>query len=280
VATSGLATVVTVAFNSARTIGRTIDSIAAQTYPMLEYIVVDGGSTDGTVELLQSRVDAIDRWVSERDAGISDAFNKGIAMANGEYIALVNSDDWLEPTHLSIAIEELNRTGADFVFGDLLLHSLDDQPSHMLVGDRQYARSIRHSMPHVNHPTIVCRRRVYEMRGLYDTTLRSAMDYEWLLRGYQAGVVGCYVPGMVTHMSMAGVSHRDYTRGFREVRDVSIRYGYPSARAGMRYMIRLMKSNARRALSALVPKRIYDWLRRRVNRHYRSIGASISRSHL
>ena len=119
-ATSGLATVVTVAFNSARTIGRTIDSIAAQTYPMLEYIVVDGGSTDGSAELLrtlQEQYACFTHLVIEADGGQSDGLNKGFRLATGEILTWVNSDDMLAPLSLKRAAMALRETGADMVAG-------------------------------------------------------------------------------------------------------------------------------------------------------------------
>jgi glycosyltransferase involved in cell wall biosynthesis len=268
---TGFVTVVTIAFNSIKTIERTIDSIVAQTYPLVEYIVIDGGSSDGTVDLLARRSEVIDLWLSEPDAGISDAFNKGIAFATGEYIALVNADDWLEPSHLATAVGVLERTGAEFAFGDLMLHSCN--AVHLLLGERDYGRRLPYAMPHVNHPTVVCRRRIYEVHGLFDTNLRAAMDYEWLLRGKRAGVVGIYIPGMVSHMSTDGVSDRHYARALREVRDVSIRYGYPTLLANSLCLIRIMKVATRLALSAWAPKNLYEWLRRRVNPRYRSNGA-------
>lgn len=266
---SGVVTVVTAALNSVRTINRTIDSVASQTYPLVEYIVIDGGSTDGTVDTLESRGNVIDLWLSEPDNGISDAFNKGIALATGEYVALVNADDWLEPTHLALAVNSLAETGADFVYGDLIFHPIDEQPPFMFVGEVDYYRRLEHAMPCINHPTVVCRRSVYETHGLFDTGLRAAMDYEWLLRGYRAGVRGAYVPGMASHMSMEGVSHRNYARGLKEVYATSIRYGYPASAARLRYVVRLLKVRTRLMLLVLVPKTLYEWLRCKVNPQYR-----------
>jgi glycosyltransferase involved in cell wall biosynthesis len=262
-------TVVTVTFNSAGTIDRTIDSIAAQTYANIQYVVIDGASTDGTVDRLRSRNTDIDYWVSEPDLGISDAFNKGIGVSSGKYVALVNADDWLEPNHLELALRALQTTDADFVFGDLVLHPSDQEPPYTLIGDRGYARSIRHSMPQINHPTIVCRRRIYEVHGLFDLNFRTAMDYEWLLRGYMRGVRGSYVSGLMSHMSTGGTSHVDYSRGFREVRDISIRYGYSSAAAQLRYVIRLTKSRFRRTLKLCLPTGLYQRIREIVNPQYK-----------
>jgi glycosyltransferase involved in cell wall biosynthesis len=272
-ANAGLVSVITVAFDSVSTIGRTIDSVVGQTYPQVEYIVVDGGSSDGTVELLRSRDGDIDLWVSEPDRGISDAFNKGIALASGEYLALVNSDDWLEPQQLATAVDALAASNADFVFGNLMLHDAEDRPSYVFRGDRDYARKVRYSMPHINHPTVVSRRSVYDAHGLFDIGLRAAMDYEWLLRGFQAGVIGQYVPTLTGHMALAGISNQNFSLGLREVRDISIRYGYSRTLAHLRYVARVIKGRTRRWLTPLLPKGPYEWLRRQVNSHYQTIGS-------
>jgi glycosyltransferase involved in cell wall biosynthesis len=268
----GLATVVTVTFNSRDTIDRTIDSVVAQTYGAVEYIIVDGNSTDGTLDRLRARSADIDVWISEPDDGISDAFNKGIAMASGEYVAIVNSDDWLEPEHLSSAIEALSSTAADFVFGDIFFYRTDGKTSYRLIGEERYSRRMAHSMPHINHPTVVCRRAVYEEHGLYSTGLAVAMDYEWLLRGFRAGVRGVYAPRLLGHVSLDGVSDRRYLHGYREVRDVSIRYGYPVLLAWLRYLVRCSRTRIRRTFRDCLPMGVYDRLRRAVNPHYRSVG--------
>jgi glycosyltransferase involved in cell wall biosynthesis len=239
----------------------------------VEYIIIDGGSTDGTVDLIRSRSNDVDLWLSEPDRGISDAFNKGIALAGGEYVAIVNSDDWLEPTHLATAVDELKRTGADFVYGDLMLHPVDGQPTYVLIGEKHYASYLPHTMPQINHPTLVCRRTVYEMHGLFDTVLLAAMDFEWLLRGYQKGCIGVYAPGLMGHMSMEGISHRNFSQSLKEVRDVSIHYGYPASLARLRYLVRNLKIRTRLALQKLVAPKVYDWLRHKINHHYKRIGA-------
>jgi len=269
---TAVVTVVTPTFNSIRTIDAAIDSIAAQTFPSVEYIVIDGGSQDGTVERLGERSHDIDLWISEPDQGIGDAFNKGIALATGAYVALVNSDDWLEPRHISVALERLRATGADFVYGDLMFHPADGEPPYLILGEGNYGRRLAHTMPDINHPTVVCKRSLYEMHGLYDTRLRVAMDYEWFLRGYKQGVRGVHVPGMKTHMSMEGVSQHRYSQGLAEVRDVSVLYGYPRLLAGLRFAIRVRSLRVRWFLQRWVPRQAYEWLRRRINPHYRSLG--------
>jgi glycosyltransferase involved in cell wall biosynthesis len=261
----GGVSVVTVCFNSIKTIDRTISSVAAQTYSPLEYVIVDGGSTDGTAERLAARSQDIDVWISERDAGISDAFNKGIALTSGEYVMLVNSDDWLEPEHITCAVNALRASGADFAFGDMLVHAPDGTKLYRLVGDKDYARRVHRFMPFINHPTVVCRRRVYEQHGLFDVSLRVAMDYDWLLRVHRKGVVGIYVPALVGHMSLEGASDRLFDRAAAEVRDVSICHGNPPPLAWWHFVYTVVKGRIRGFLQRYVPRKVYEGLRRAVN---------------
>ncbi|HEV2270395.1 MAG TPA: glycosyltransferase family 2 protein [Steroidobacteraceae bacterium] len=269
-APDGLVTVITVAFNSAGTISRTIDSIAAQTHPRIEYIIVDGASSDGTVELLRQREADIDLWLSEPDRGISDAFNKGIALASGQFISLVNSDDWMDPDHLARAIACLQESGADFAFGNLMVHGGGNAPQYVIDGNPHYATRIRHSMPALSHPSVVCRREVYERHGLYDRNLRIAMDYEWLLRSYKSGARGRYVPQITSHMGGGGVSDLSGHVGLREVRDVSIRHGYSSPLAWTRYWARVSRLRARLLMERWgLSRRVAQRLRRLIHPAYR-----------
>lgn len=230
--------------------------------------MIDGGSTDGTVDVLNRRDEDIDQWISEPDRGISDAFNKGIARSTGEYLAFVNSDDWLDPDHLSIAIEELHRTSADFVFGDLVLHSFDGKRVHLFAGDADYTSSIVHYMPFINHPTVVCRKSAFDMIGGFDILLRTAMDYDWFLRLHTAGGKGYYTSRLVAHMTLEGESDRNFVSALREVRRVSIRNGYPAWKAWVRFAYRLFKGKARRRLKTILPKALYEHLRERINISY------------
>ena len=267
----GLVSIVTVTFNAFETLGKTIDSVVAQTYENIEYLVVDGGSTDGTVELLRRRTSEIDLWVSEPDGGISDAFNKGIRLTRGEFVALVNADDWLDPRHIELSVEGLQASGADFTFGDLMLHGKGGEPQFTLAGDPEYGRRIVHAMPEVNHPSIVCRRRVYDEHGLYDTGFRMAMDYEWLLRGYKKGVRGIYVPGVVSHMSAGGGSQRRGNEALNEVRNASIRHGYPRSMANLRFFGRIIKQNARVLVEHWISRGAASHIRAVINRRYRPV---------
>lgn len=258
--------VITTIRNGVKTLPRTIESIRAQNIPDLEYIVVDAGSTDGTQGLLAANGDIVTFWQSEPDKGISDGFNKGIALSTGRYVAIVNADDWLSPGQLKNGVETLERTGADFVFGDLMYHGSDGSPLYRIKGDPNYAKHIGHVMPALNHPTVIVRRKVYERHGLVDLTLRYAMDYDLLLRFHRGGCIGVYDPNIVGHMSLAGASDTWSLRAIGEVRDISIRHGYPHIPAYVLYGFRLAKDRIRRIAERLLAPRLSGALRRLVNK--------------
>jgi len=241
--------VITVAYNASATLERTIRSVLEQEYRPLEYLVVDGGSTDGTIELLRAHDDRIDYFRSEPDQGISDAFNKGIALARGEVIALLNADDWYLPGAVSAAVVALAEDpNCGFVFGDLLLEEESGESRMVQKGDSDYLRQISWTMPSVPHPTVFVRRQVYERYGLFRTELTTAMDYEWLLRVSLQGVRGKYLPQLQAGMRLGGLSDTAFSRGYREVFQVSIAYGHPWFRAAVRLAAKTLKGGGRRLL--------------------------------
>jgi glycosyltransferase involved in cell wall biosynthesis len=271
--TRPLVSVVTVVLNGAATLERTIRSVLDQTYRPIEYIVVDGGSSDGTLALIQAYAPHLACWISEPDGGISEAFNRGIRLATGDYVALLNADDWMDPSHIAKGVHALARSPAGFVFGDLRCASEQGGPSHRVPGDAHYRRWLRHHMPDVNHPSMLVRRSAYEVVGLFDARYRVAMDYDWVLRADQAGVAGEYVPGLRVHMSLGGVSDRSFPKALREVRDISIRHGYPRAYAQARFAYRLAKGFGRRLAERHLPYAVHARLRQMVNgRHFHPIG--------
>jgi glycosyltransferase involved in cell wall biosynthesis len=179
-----LITVITVVFNGAATIEHTIRSVTEQTYSNIEYIIIDGGSTDATLDILRKYEADIDYWVSEKDAGIYDAMNKGIALAKGEYIGMLNSDDYLaSPSAMEIIATSLITSNVDAVFS--CLDIVD--PANLKRVLRKYR--ISNFSPFMlrigvmpPHPTFYCKRSCYEKAGLYRTDYRIAADFEMLVR--------------------------------------------------------------------------------------------------
>ena len=267
----GLVSVITVSLNSARTIARTIDSVAAQRYRPIEYIVIDGKSNDDTATILNAREHQLNLWISEPDRGISDAFNRGIALASGEYIAIVNSDDWIEPNHISDAVCQLRNSGCDFAFGDVEIHDEQGTPLYRIVGDPKYAKRIAHSMPALNHPSIVAHRRLYELHGLYDTSFRVAMDYEWLLRVHRRGARGVYVSSITSHMENTGISNKQILGSLQEVRRAAVLHSYSRFLALLLYHLRAIKLTSRILVEKYVSRSIASTIRSLVNPGYKLI---------
>ena len=223
-AATPLVSVVTVVWNAAATLPRTIASVREQRSAVeLEYIVVDGGSTDGTLALIDT--DDVDLWISERDAGIYDAMNKGVALARGEIVVLINADDWLLPGALAAVCERFaERPECGVVYGDIILDAAGDQPGVRFRPPARLAVRDWHTIP-IPHAATMVRRAVYERVGLFRTDLRLAGDYELLLRAFTAGERFEYVPRPLAAVGRGGQSETQRERYLSETRRTIAAYG-------------------------------------------------------
>ncbi len=266
---SPIVSVVTVALNAAATLGRTIRSVQAQSFTEVEHVLVDGSSTDETLDIISRLVRPHDYCISEKDSGISDAFNKGVAMARGRFIKILNADDWLSPDQIERAVEALEIGGCDFVFGDLIFHE-EDRPIFRSVGHAHYQNAIHRRMPTIGHPSVLASRACFERIGLFDLSYQRAMDYDWLLRLHLAGGRGGYCPNVVGHMNHAGVSNREFRETIDEVMRIAIAHGRNP-------LIAVAEAHARRVKTAasLPIKRhaspLYHWVRALINPSYRPL---------
>src|SRR5579871_2740865 len=199
----------TVSFNSAATIKDTIESVRSQDYPDVEYIVVDGNSQDGTVDIIKSYSAKIDKWISEPDKGIYDAMNKAVRMATGDVVGILNSDDFYSSTNiLSQVAAAFEDKTVDAVFGDLVFVD----PNNLKKVVRTYSSAKWHPgkfargfMP--AHPTFFVRRKYYEEIGLFKTDYKIAADYELLIRFlYVHKLKYKYLPINMVTMRKGGVS--------------------------------------------------------------------------
>lgn len=259
--------VVTVTLNAGCHYQRMVDSLHGQSFQDFEHIVVDGGSTDGTVEQARSRMRAErDFCISEPDRGISDAFNKGVALSRGTYVQFLNADDWMSADQLAQAVAALERTGADFVFGDLIFY-VDGRPAYRYRGDPDYVRMLRKRMPSINHPTVLARRTAFERAGLFDLSLRCAMEYDWFLRLHDIGGWGIHEPRIVGHMTQEGVSNRRFRRTIDEVRRIAVRHGRNPVLASVEAGSRLAKTSLGNWVRSHA-KPLYSATRRAINPSY------------
>ena len=210
--TGPLVSVVTIVRDRAATLARAAESVLSQDYPGIEYIIVDGGSTDGTLDIIQSLQDKVAVWVSEPDDGISDAFNKGIALARGEIVGFINSDDWYEPGAVRAVLAAFAASGADIAYG-AMQYWHGERRTFLVHGDhRLLDRGLT-----ISHPAVFVRRVCYERVGLFRLDFRLAMDYEWLLRARANGARFVDVGRCLANMLEGGLHQRAWTLALREV---------------------------------------------------------------
>jgi glycosyltransferase involved in cell wall biosynthesis len=214
-----LVSVVTAVLNGMPYVARSLDSVQEQDYRPLEHWVIDGGSTDGTVDAIRAREARLAGWVSEKDRGIADAFNKGLERARGEYVMFLNADDELaSPDALSRALEFASAAGfPDVLYGDCDV--VDRQSGAFLyrhARDYDPARFLRFAI--LPHPSMLMHRRYFERHGRFDASYRVAMDYELQLRGVPA-CGAMRAPVVVTRVRTGGESTLDP----RRVMDENIR---------------------------------------------------------
>jgi glycosyltransferase len=206
-------TLITATYNSARTLEGAMQSVLQQGYPDLEYILVDGGSGDGTVALVEryaAQYPCI-RWVSEPDHGIYDALNKGVAMATGEAVGFVHSDDFLARPGILVAVADAFREReTDGVYGDL--HYIDAQNEDHIVRNwksRAFHASLLRKGWMPAHPTFFLKKSVYEKHGGFDLSFRIAADYDFMLRVLgDESLSFSYLPEVITKMRVGGMSNR------------------------------------------------------------------------
>jgi glycosyltransferase involved in cell wall biosynthesis len=241
--------IITITYNSEAYLEETIASVLSQEYDDFEYILIDGGSTDGTVDIIRRHAeqDRRIRWISEPDEGISDAFNKGIRMASGDIIGIINSDDKYIPGALQLVAESLAMHPDSDVFHGNMTRSQSNTVLY-LIKPSDVERNIWHEMP-INTPAMFVTRRAYQAVGFYDTNLKLAMDYDLVLRLYRAGYRFLHIDKALANMSYGGVSDERFLDALREVRMVAVRQGAPRAKvyawfiyksvsAGIKYLLR------------------------------------------
>ncbi|MCB1324861.1 MAG: glycosyltransferase [Leptospiraceae bacterium] len=264
---SPLVSIITITLNAEATIPGTIESVRKQTYSNIEYIIIDGGSTDGTLELIRKNARFLSIYGQAPDNGISDALNQAIALARGEIIGLIHADDWYEPEAVERSV-------------DFLL----ENPDHGYVcAAQQYWRdnqrdAIFPSLPErlgldmtVNHATCFVRRTVYEQMGLFKLDYRAAMDYEFFLRLKHFGIRGGALPFVTANMRFGGTSDRAWIAGLREMRKAQ-KTLYPGDPGFLiKFWIKCAKSFTGRMLAKL---KLHS-----VSRFYRSRVSSIKRSY-
>lgn len=203
--------IITATFNSSKTILDTLNSLNVQTYSDIEYIVIDGASSDNTISVIKENCGRVAMIVSEPDKGIYDALNKGISVATGDIVGFLHSDDLFSyPDAIKELVETLERNGTQAVYADLEYVSKKDTSKVIRKwksgGFEQ--QKLRYGwMP--PHPTFFMKRDLYIKHGMFDLNLKIAADYDSLLRYlWSNDVTASYLPKVVTKMRVGGASNR------------------------------------------------------------------------
>lgn len=236
-----LVSVITPCYNSGKTIEKTLECIENQTYQNIEYIIVDGGSTDETLEIIEKhrqRLPERFRLISEKDSGIYDAMNKGIGLATGELIGIVNSDDWYEKDTVEQAVVHYQGNPYEVIYG----------MQRTYLNGREKATFIYHHdfLPQqmITHPTCFVTADTYRDLGTFDLQYRSAADYDLMLRYYESKkVVFTPVMRVLSNFQLGGMSGSQ--TGVRENARIRYKRGYLSRK---KFWFIMIKS------------RIYEWL--------------------
>jgi glycosyltransferase involved in cell wall biosynthesis len=197
-----LISIITVVFNGDKHLERTIKSVAGQSYGNIEYIIIDGNSTDRSVEIIKKYDENIDFWISEPDDGISDAFNKGLSYSNGDYIGFINSDDWYEKDGVLSIVKEINPEESIYC-GHLNLYSSD---SHEFIKLHKSNPERIFQTMRMAHPSTFVSRCVFDQIGGFSTDYRYAMDYDFILRAKLNGNRIKLVDRVIANQMMGGNS--------------------------------------------------------------------------
>ncbi len=209
---------ITVTFNSEKYLNDCIDSIQRQTHKNIEHIIVDGSSTDNTVKIIQQYGTAISKWISEPDRGMYDAINKGIGLATGDVIGVLNSDDML---YSDDVIENIVRTfeeeNVDSVYGDL--QYVDQEVTSRVFRTwkgKKYDRNLFKMGWMPGHPTFYVKKSVVDMYGGYENHYFTAADYEFMARYlFRHKISSCYLPKLIVKMRRGGASNNNIKHRFR-----------------------------------------------------------------
>lgn len=206
--------IITVVYNNKVTITDAIESVLSQDYLDIEHIIIDGLSTDGTQEIIRSYGDKITHFVSEKDNGIYDAMNKGITLASGDIVGILNSDDfYVNHGVISTIVKEFEAKNVDSVFADLVFIKKEAPQKIVRYYDSSYCNPKRFSygwMP--AHPTFFVKRDIYSRYGLFKTDYKIASDYELFTRFLVKYKISySYIPKVIIKMRTGGIS----TKGFK-----------------------------------------------------------------
>lgn len=214
--------IITIVLNQKDLIEQTIKSVIEQEDVDIEYIVIDGGSTDGTVEIIKSYSQYINYFVSEPDGGIYQAINKGISFATKPLVGLIHCGDFYEKNVLKIVYNEYLKTKADIIYGNIDIREEvgNNLLSHFPIADHLL---LRNKMS-IFHPSSFISLETYQKFGLYDVSYRLAADYDYLLKLFVNGCHFAYLPEVIAVFNAEGLSSKGFKLSLKENTEIRTKY--------------------------------------------------------
>ncbi|GHT01988.1 glycosyl transferase [Bacteroidia bacterium] len=216
---------ITVTYNAQESLEQTMQSVFEQTHSDIEYILIDGGSTDGTVDIIKKHESQVALWQSEKDNGIYDAMNKGIRLAKGELIGLINAGDYYAPDAVEQVVASYKQHSECGIFHGNINLLNEDGSFFKLKKPNSDLSQFYHGMS-LFHPTMFVHRSIYEQNGLYDTHFKIAADFDWILRNYIAGTSFFYIDHVIANFKQGGVSVKNKEDANLECRAILYKNGY------------------------------------------------------
>ena len=214
--------VITATYNASATLGEAAESLFRQSYPHIEYIIVDGGSTDATIGMVKSFGDRVDQFISESDRGIFDALNKGMALSTGEYVGFLHADDLLaHPEVIENMVSRIKRTSADAIYGDLQYVSRNN-PRKVIRHwkSKPWSPELLHKGWMPPHPTLFIHKLLYLKHGAYDLRYGVSSDYDFVVRLFSdPDIHFAYLPEVMVKMRMGGNSNGSLRRIVQKSRE-------------------------------------------------------------
>ncbi|MCC6274195.1 MAG: glycosyltransferase [Deltaproteobacteria bacterium] len=245
--TDPLVSIITISFNSERTILKTISSVTKQTYKNIQYIIIDGGSSDKTVEIIKNYQKNISIILTEKDKGISDAFNKGLYLSKGKLIGIINSDDWYENDAVEQVVNHWKEFGDGIFHGKLQYWENENVPYYIFSGrDDKLLNGMT-----INHPTTFVSKKTYDKIGLFNLDLRRAMDYDFLLRAKLSGEKFYYIDKVISNMLLGGVSDSAWPNTYFEVFKIRNFHGLSKTKNGLILATSVLKTIVRILLESI-----------------------------
>ncbi len=203
-----LVSIITITFNSEKYLEQTILSVINQTYDNIEYIIIDGGSEDKTLEIIKKYENKINLKIA-KDNGISDAMNKGINVANGDLIGIIHSDDWYELNAVEKVVNNFSK--GELFHGNVQYWKKNVKDFLYTANDKLLKKEMT-----INHISVFIKKEVYQKHGLFNVNFKYAMDYELMLKFYLKGASFFYLPETLANMRLEGESDKNWVKSYFE----------------------------------------------------------------